>query len=188
MLCVCRQALTTELSSQHKTVQSQTAQLAGLDKQLSEAQQKQLQLESSLSGMSAELRVSRERVAQLEEANRKLSEEVEAGVQLSVEVVNLKQDLEAVHRQLDAQELAHRSRLNKFGLQVVTLKPEHHHRSLWQKSHLGNCSDACVKCICRRTSLAFRLCGNDARPVRLFRVKVGFQQMLPALRDMDEIR
>ena len=60
-------------------------------------------------------------MAQLEEANRKLSEEVEAGVQLSVDVVNLKQDLEAAQWQLESQQLANRTKLNKFGLQVQPL-------------------------------------------------------------------
>ena len=94
--------------------------MAACEQQLIEAQQRITQLEHSLSSTSAELRVSKERVAQLEEANRKLSEEVEAGVQLSVDVVNLKQDLEAANRQLESQQLAHRTKLNKFGLQVCT--------------------------------------------------------------------
>ena len=116
-LCL-HQALTAEITNQQKTLQSQTAQLATFEKQLTESQQRITQLEHSVSSTSAELRVSKERVAQLEEANRKLSEEVEAGVQLSVDVANLKQDLEAAHRQLESQQLAHRTKLNKFGLQV----------------------------------------------------------------------
>lgn len=106
------------MASHQKAFQAQTTQLATCEKQLTEAQQRITQLEHSVSSTSTELRVSRERVAQLEEANRKLCEEVEAGVQLSVDVVNLKQDLEAAHRQLDSQQLANRTRLNKFGLQV----------------------------------------------------------------------
>ena len=54
----------------------------------------------------------------LEEANKKLSEEVEAGLQLSVEVVNLKSELDSAQRRQEEQQLALRSKLNKFGLRV----------------------------------------------------------------------
>lgn len=114
------QALTAEIANQHKALQSQTAQLATYDKQLAESQQRITQMEQSAATASTELRASRDRVAQLEEANRKLGEEVEAGVQLSVDVVNLKQELEAAHRELEAQRLANRTKLNKFGLQVLS--------------------------------------------------------------------
>ncbi len=46
------------------------------------------------------------------------AKEVEAGVQLSVDVVNLKSELDSAQRRQDEQQSAMRSKLNKFGLQA----------------------------------------------------------------------
>ena len=71
-----------------------------------------------MTSLRAELRGSQDAVSSLQEAKRKLSEEVEAGVQLSVDVVNLKAELDAAQKQQAEQQLAIRSKLNKFGIQV----------------------------------------------------------------------
>lgn len=112
------QALNAEVAAHQQSLQAQNTKINRLEQQLSEAQQLSTQLDASLSSMRAELRGSRDKVASLEEANRKLSEEVEAGVQLSVDVVNLKAELESAQRRQEDQQLAMRSKLNKFGLQV----------------------------------------------------------------------
>ena len=112
------QALNAEVAAHQHNIQAQTTKLNRLEQQLSEAQQLSTQLEASLSAAKAELRASRDKVTSLEEANRKLSEEVEAGVQLSVDVVNLKAELDSAQQRQEDQQLALRSKLNKFGLQV----------------------------------------------------------------------
>ena len=112
------QVLNAEVAGHQQSIQAQTTKLNRLEQQLSEAQQLSAQLDASLSAARAELRASRDKVTSLEEANRKLNEEVEAGVQLSVDVVNLKSELDSAQRQQGEQQLASRSKLNKFGLQV----------------------------------------------------------------------
>lgn len=115
------QALNAEIATHQETIRAQTTKTNRLQQQLSEAQQLSTQLDASLSATKAELRTSRDRVASLEEASKKLSEEVEAGVQLSVQVVNLKSELDSAQRRQEEQQLALRSKLNKFGLQVSNL-------------------------------------------------------------------
>lgn len=115
------QALNAEIATQQQTLETQVTKTNRLHQQLSDAQQLSAQLESSLSATKAELRASRDKVASLEEATKKLSEEVEAGLQLSVEVVSLKSELDSAQRHQEEQQLALRSRLNKFGLQVSEL-------------------------------------------------------------------
>ena len=115
------QALNGEISKQQQTIEAQVTKTNRLHQQLSDAQQLIAQLETSLSATKAELRASRDRVTSLEEATKKLSEEVEAGLQLSVEVVSLKSELDSAQRHQEEQQLALRSRLNKFGLQVSEL-------------------------------------------------------------------
>ena len=115
------QALNAEIATHQETIQAQTSKTNRLQQQLTEAQQLSTQLDASLSAAKAELRASRDKVASLEEASKKLSEEVEAGLQLSVEVVNLKSELDSAQRRQEEQQLALRSKLNKFGLQVNQL-------------------------------------------------------------------
>lgn len=112
------QALNADIATHQETIQAQTAKTNRLQQQLTEAQQLSTQLDASLSATKAELRTSRDKVASLEEASKKLSEEVEAGLQLSVEVVSLKSELDSAQRRQQEQQLALRSKLNKFGLQV----------------------------------------------------------------------
>ena len=115
---IVMQALNGEIATHQQTIQAQTTKCSRLQQQLSEAQQLSTQLDASLSSAKAELRTSRDKVTSLEEASKKLSEEVEAGLQLSVEVVNLKSELDSAQRRQEEQQLALRSKLNKFGLQV----------------------------------------------------------------------
>lgn len=115
------QALNGEIATQQHSLETQLAKTNRLHQQLSDAQQLSAQLETTLSATKAELRASRDRVTSLEEATKKLSEEVEAGLQLSVEVVSLKSELDSAQRHQEEQQLALRSRLNKFGLQVSEL-------------------------------------------------------------------
>lgn len=115
---VALQALNAEVASHRQSLQTQTTKINRLEQQLAEAQQLSTQLDATLSSTRTELRGSRDKASSLEEANRKLSEEVEAGVQLSVDVVNLKSELDSAQRRQEVQELAMRSKLNKFGLQV----------------------------------------------------------------------
>lgn len=112
------QALNAEIATHQETICAQTTKTNRLQQQFLEAQQLSTQLDASLSACKAELHTSRDRVASLEEASKKLSEEVEAGLQLSVEVVNLKSELDSAQRRQEEQQLALRSKLNKFGLQV----------------------------------------------------------------------
>lgn len=112
------QALNAEITAHQQSLQAQTTKINRLEQQLAEAQQLSTQLDATLSSTRAELRGSRDKAISLEEANRKLSEEVEAGVQLSVDVVNLKSELDSAQRRQDEQQLAMRSKLNKFGLQA----------------------------------------------------------------------
>ncbi len=115
---VALQALNAEILTHQQHLQTQTTKINRLEQQLSEAQQLSTQLEASVSSTRVELRASRDRVTSLEEATKKLNEEVEAGVQLSMEVVNLKAELDSAQRRQEEQQLAMRSKLNKFGLQV----------------------------------------------------------------------
>ncbi len=112
------QALNAEITAHQQSLQAQTTKINRLEQQLAEAQQLSTQLDATLSSTRAELRGSRDKAISLEEANRKLSEEVEAGVQLSVDVVNLKSELDSAQRRQDEQHSAMRSKLNKFGLQA----------------------------------------------------------------------
>lgn len=115
------QALNGEIAKQQQTIEDQVTKTDRLHQQLSDAQQLGAQLDALLSATKAELRASRDKVTSLEETTKKLSEEVEAGLQLSVEVVNLKSDLDSAQRLLEEQQLALRSKLNKFGLRVCKL-------------------------------------------------------------------
>ena len=112
------QALNADIATHQQTLQAQTTKITRLEQHLSEAQQLNTQLEASVSSLRAELRASEDKASSLQEAKRKLSEEVQAGVQLSVDVVNLKAELDAAQRQATEQQLAIRSKLNKFGIQV----------------------------------------------------------------------
>ena len=115
---VIMQALNGEIAKQQQSIEAQATKTNRLHQQLSDAQQLSAQLDTSLSATKAELRASRDKVTSLEEATKKLSEEVEAGLQLSVEVVNLKSELDSAQRRQEEQQLALRSKLNKFGLRV----------------------------------------------------------------------
>ena len=112
------QALNAEISQHQQNLQVQTTKVNRLEQLLSEAQQLSTQLDASVSSTRAELQASRDKVSSLEDGNRKLSKEVEAGVQLSMDVVNLKAELDAAQQLQEEQQLAMRSKLNKFGFQV----------------------------------------------------------------------
>ncbi len=129
MLISCRvalQALNAKITAHQQNLQSQTTKINHLEQQLTEAQQLSTQLDATFSSTRAELRGSRDKASSLEEANRKLSEEVEAGVQLSVDVVNLKSELDSAQRRQEEQQLAMRSKLNKFGLQASCMPVSTH--------------------------------------------------------------
>ncbi|KAL3149782.1 hypothetical protein ABBQ38_013608 [Trebouxia sp. C0009 RCD-2024] len=130
------QALNAEIATHQETIRAQTTKTNRLQQQLSEAQQLSTQLDASLSATKAELRTSRDRVASLEEASKKLSEEVEAGVQLSVQVVNLKSELDSAQRRQEEQQLALRSKLNKFGLQALAQVAELRQQQTLLKTHI----------------------------------------------------
>lgn len=115
------QALKGEIAQQQQNMEAQVTKTNRLHQQLSDSQQFSAQLETLLSATKAELRASNDKVTSLEEATKKLSEEVEAGLQLSVEVVNLKSELDSAQRRQEEQQLALRSKLNKFGLRVSKL-------------------------------------------------------------------
>ncbi len=123
---VALQALNAEVTTHRQSLQAQTTKISRLEQQLAEAQQLSTQLDATLSSTRAELRGSRDKASSLEEANRKLSEEVEAGLQLSVDVVNLKSELDSAQRRQEEQQLAMRSKLNKFGLQASCMPMSSH--------------------------------------------------------------
>ncbi len=114
----CLQTLQGELRAAKQELEARGTRLAKLEQQVTELQHAQQVAAESGAKISHELEAARSLTEQLTAANKKLTGDSERGAKTAVELVQAEAALQLERDERERLVAQHRSRLNKFGMQV----------------------------------------------------------------------